>query len=69
MYFIISIRYSEILADYECQDGFKKRVTFSHGNQAFNSINRCLLVPDKLEDDFSCRDKRNNQEGEPTIDD
>ena len=29
---IISIRYSEILADYECHDGFKNRVTFSQGN-------------------------------------
>ena len=52
MFVIISIQYNEILADYEGHDGFKNEVSFSQGNRAFNGRNRCLLVPDKLEDGF-----------------
>lgn len=52
MFVIISIWYNEILAEYEGHDGFKNKVSFSQGNQAVNGRNRCLLVPDKLEDGF-----------------
>ena len=42
----------KIFTEYVCHNGFENRVMFSQGNRHFNGRDRCLLVPDKLEDGF-----------------